>query len=993
MKKYLVLLALILPLSGLRAEKLVRVKGLTRTDVRQLIHAFPRSAVQMRKGDTYDLILEDDAIQYLKKRGFEVETLLDMEKWREEVRKWLPKSNYHSYDEFVQDFVNLAQSYPSIAHLDTIGFSVQGRAILALKVSDNVEVKEPEPEVRIVGVHHGNEWISAEVPILFAHYLVENYGSDPEVTEMVNEREIWFIPIFNPDGHVAQSRYNANGVDLNRDYGYMWEGEGSSPAPYSQPETRAMYEFSQKHNFTLSLSYHSYGEVVNYIWNYSPVEPPDSPMIEEYSEEYASYNGYWVTEGYDWYETHGDLNDYSFGINSDMDWTIELGNEFIPPASQIEPIFNENRDAMMYILRKAGQGVAGFLIDSTTGDTVKEYRVIVEEIGWPVFSDRETGDFVRVLLPGTYTLRFEANGYAPVEIEDVTVYTDSLTWVVAYTYPQEGHYGYKYVWANIADPYNSFNNHTLTPWGLGAPDGQYISLGVGGEVVIDMGQYSWVHDGFTIYEGNDGEPNEGYTVAVSDNWNGPWHNLGTGYGTMGFSIASTGLDSIRYIKITDDGDGDPNASTPGFDLDAVVAGPPAYPDIAVSPLSITVTLLPTEVETVQLMVSNEGEAPLFFSISDVENDRNVQKADKNGSIYVPHFELRKGEPDPRKGASPPRGQGGPDEFGHIWIDSDEPGGPTFDWVDITSLGTALNLGDDDSERVSLPFGFPFYGETKTSVLVSSNGYLTFGSGGAEYSNDPIPDTDEPNDLIAPFWDDLNPSAGGEVYYYYDEANDRIIVEWYQVPHYYNEGSYTFEVILYPDGEIVFQYLNMQGELDGATIGIENSNASDGLQIAYNASYVHNNLAVLITTNLGWLSVEPRSGLLNVGESMSVDVIFDASEAGGGTHTGSLIVISNDPDEDTIEIPVTLNVESFIAGDANGDGQVTQADLNYLSSYLYMGGPPPAPFLAGDADGDCDVTPADLVYLGAYLFEDGPSPHYCEDRATSGRHVIPVPTAK
>ena len=254
MKRYFVLLALLLPLTGMRAEKLVRVKGLTRSEVRELLMNYPRSAVQMRKGDTYDLLLEDDAIRALSQKGRQVEVLLDMDKWREEVRKWAPKSEYHTYSEFVQDFVNLAQSYPSITRLDTIGFSVQGRAILALKVSDNVNVKEPEPEVRIVGVHHGNEWISAEVPILFAHYLVENYGSDPDVTEMVNEREIWIIPIFNPDGHVAQTRYNANGIDLNRDYGYMWENWGSSPNPYSQPETQAMFEFSQKHNFTLSLS-------------------------------------------------------------------------------------------------------------------------------------------------------------------------------------------------------------------------------------------------------------------------------------------------------------------------------------------------------------------------------------------------------------------------------------------------------------------------------------------------------------------------------------------------------------------------------------------------------------------------------------------------------------------------------------------------------------------------------------------------------------------
>ena len=983
MKRYFVLLALFLPLSGMRAEKLVRVKGLTRSEVRELLTSYPRSAVQMRRGDTYDLLLEDDAIRALSQKGRQVEVLLDMEKWREEVRKWAPKSEYHTYSEFVQDFVNLAQSYPSITRLDTIGFSVQGRAILALKVSDNVNVKEPEPEVRIVGVHHGNEWISAEIPILFAHYLVENYGSDPDVTEMVNEREIWIIPIFNPDGHVVQTRYNANSVDLNRDYGYMWENWGSSPSPYSQPETQAMFEFSQKHNFTLSLSYHSYGEIVNYIWNYSPNEPPDSPMVRQYSNGYASFNGYWVTEGYDWYETHGDLNDYSYGIDADVDWTIELGNEFIPPASQIDPIFNENKGAIMYILKKAGHGIGGFLIDSTTGDTVKEYRVYVEGNDWPVFSDRELGDFVRDLLPGTYNLRFEANGYAPVEVSGVTVYDDSLTRITVYTHPQDGVYGYKYVWADIADPNNSFANDMMTPRGLGAPDGQYISLGVGGEVVVDMGQYSWVHEGFTIYEGNDGNANEGYTVAVSDNWNGPWHSLGTGYGTMGFSIASSGLDSVRYIKITDDGDGSANAATAGFDLDAIVAGPPQYPDIDVSPLSIDVTLQPGEVDTQEILISNEGEAPLVFSVGDVENNRITAGPSSNGVLYVPKAEPPKGAPDPGRGIPPQKGQGGPDNFGYMWIDSDEPGGPIYDWVEISGVGTPLNFGDDDSLTVSLPFSFDFYGNTKNSVKIASNGYLTFGADGADYSNDPIPDPDDPNDFIAPFWDDLNPLASGEVYYYNDEANDRFIVEWYQVPHYYNSGSYTFEAILYPDGEILFQYQNMNGELASATIGIENSNASDGLQVVYNASYVHNNLALLITTNQGWLSEDPRSGFLDPGESTVVNAIIDATDLENGVYTADIIILSNDPDEDSIVIPVTLTVGiSYIAGDANGDGEVNSADLAYLANFLFGGGPSPDPMLAGDANGDCEVTTVDLVYLANYLFNGGPPPQYCNGRPSA-----------
>ena len=91
------------------------------------------------------------------------------------------------------------------------------------------------------------------------------------------------------------------------------------------------------------------------------------------------------------------------------------------------------------------------------------------------------------------------------------------------------------------------------------------------------------------------------------------------------------------------------------------------------------------------------------------------------------------------------GAGGPDDFGYLWIDSDEAGGPAFNWVDISAVGTPLGLSDDDGEEVPLPFPFDFYGETKSSITVGSNGYLTFGTDGTDLSNDPVPSTTDPND--------------------------------------------------------------------------------------------------------------------------------------------------------------------------------------------------------------------------------------------------------
>ncbi|HDJ89376.1 MAG TPA: hypothetical protein ENG40_01610, partial [Thermoprotei archaeon] len=483
------------------------------------------------------------------------------------------------------DFDSLAQLHPEIAKLETLGFSVEGRIILAMKISDNVEIDEPEPEVRIVGLHHGNEWISAEIPILLAHYLLDNYGSDPEVTYLVNNREIWIIPMFNPDGRVHDTRYNANGIDLNRDYGYMWEGEGGSSMPYSQPETKAMYLFSQKHQFVLSLSFHSYGEIVNYIWNYSPVEPPESVIIEEYSYGYANFNGYEVTEGYDWYETRGDLNDYSMGIDSDIDWTIELAEEFVPPASQIDTIWLENKDAILYIIKKAGQGVGGIIKDSATGNCITNAHIIIEPYNnWVHFSNPNDGSFFISLLPGDYTLKIKADGYAERNIS-FTVYEDSLTWLgdiyltrIQTLTPKIN--GYKFVWCNT-DPYDCMNTYTLSPFALGEPDGHFLSIATStywgsminytGEVVIKLSKKIPTNNSMlVVYEGDDGHPNEKFKVYISDTLFNSWHFLGNGEGTDSFYLNGVPYDSILYVRIVNDYSLN-NNSYPygGYDLDAI----------------------------------------------------------------------------------------------------------------------------------------------------------------------------------------------------------------------------------------------------------------------------------------------------------------------------------------------------------------------------------------------------------------------------------------
>ncbi|ELS01928.1 periplasmic component of the Tol biopolymer transport system [Xenococcus sp. PCC 7305] len=207
-----------------------------------------------------------------------------------------------------------------------------------------------------------------------------------------------------------------------------------------------------------------------------------------------------------------------------------------------------------------------------------------------------------------------------------------------------------------------------------------------------------------------------------------------------------------------------------------------------------------------------------------------------------------------------------------WTDSSQLNGPSFDWVDISAVGTEVHLGDDDGVDVTLPFDFAFYGESQNNVKISSNGYLTFGDDGANYYNNSIPNSYGLNNFIATFWDDLNPGAGGSIYYYNDVAENRFIVQYQDVPRYEEVGSLTFQTILNADGSIVFQYDELNAILDNATIGLENAAGTSGVEIAYNENYVNNGLAINFVPVQNPFSYEAHEVVVGTGE-IAGDVDF------------------------------------------------------------------------------------------------------------------------
>ena len=163
----------------------------------------------------------------------------------------------------------------------------------------------------------------------------------------------------------------------------------------------------------------------------------------------------------------------------------------------------------------------------------------------------------------------------------------------------------------------------------------------------------------------------------------------------------------------------------------------------------------------------------------------------------------------------------------------------YDWFDISTVGTNSGINGDDQNLgpFPLPFAFPWYdGQMMTSIRICSNGWLSFTSTSTAYTNYAIPTAAVPNDLVAPFWDDLNPSSSGAVYIYDDIANDRWICQFHEVPHFSTAGRYTFQTILQANGDVIYMWNELTpGTANSATVGIENSAGTVGVQLTYNGS--------------------------------------------------------------------------------------------------------------------------------------------------------------
>jgi hypothetical protein len=373
---------------------------------------------------------------------------------------------YHQYADI--ETMLLAMEASGVAKVYDIGDSVEGRDIWAIRISDNPTVDEDdiEPSILLIGCHHAREWISVEVPLYIAKYLTDNYATNPEIQSLVDNQQIWIVPMLNPDGHEYSRTTNRGqrknrrnngdgtyGVDLNRNYDYMWGldiGSGSDtdsstyrgPSAFSEPETRAIRDLCLAHTFRSMITYHSYGGMVAYTWGYTYDYPADRcrdrhmsdimrDLINEvHGEDYSSD----VMMGL----TSGDTTDWTYGLFRIPSITMELrpvdggSNPFELPEDEIVPTCEENLPAALYLI---GWNEADINNDHIVN--LQDFAILSSYWLTPISCDR--GDPDDLSIPdndccecadifGSYTvdqddLAILADQWGAVSVYDVTIPT------------------------------------------------------------------------------------------------------------------------------------------------------------------------------------------------------------------------------------------------------------------------------------------------------------------------------------------------------------------------------------------------------------------------------------------------------------------------------------------------------------------------------------------------------------------------------------------
>lgn len=334
-----------------------------------------------QRGYTYEIV-EDDVVAR------------DQELFAEapDVRVQLPgpdRTTYRVLADYNPEMQELAKKNPRLVKLITTPHeTLEGRTVYGVEIAARVKRDDGRPTYYVDGIHHAREWPAGEYPMIFAHYLVERFGKDKEVTKVLKRTRILIVPVVNPDGFdysrsspfalqpnvdaahgaacsivgceaywrknrrsftgatvpVAQKNPDAYGVDVNRNYAWKWGGAGASPdetsithhghGPASEPETKNVQKLVLGNNVTSIVSNHTYSRLVLRPWGDTYIPSPDERYLAKLGGKMArAMGGYQNIKGMQLYPTTGTMSDWGYGVLGVPSYTFEHGLAFHPPYS------------------------------------------------------------------------------------------------------------------------------------------------------------------------------------------------------------------------------------------------------------------------------------------------------------------------------------------------------------------------------------------------------------------------------------------------------------------------------------------------------------------------------------------------------------------------------------------------------------------------------------------------------------------------------------
>jgi hypothetical protein len=352
---------------------------------------------------------------------------------------------YPTYDAYVDMMYQFEADFPDICDVFSIGTSVEGRELLVARITDNVGQDEAEPEFFYTSTMHGDETTGYVLMLRLIDYLLNGYGENARLTDLVDETDIYINPNANPDGTYYTGnytvygaiRYNANGVDLNRNFPDMIDG----PYPNQQQETTCFVDFAEERDFTMSCNIHGGTEVCNYPWDRKWERAADDlwwiRVCRQYADTAQEYSpfGYMdgynngITNGYDWYSISGGRQDYMNYFQQCREFTLEISNVKLLPANQLPDLWEYNYRSLLNYMEQSLYGLRGIVTDSLTGDPLDAEVYVMgheKDSSW-VYASLPGGNYHRYLFSSLYSVRFRKPGYTNRTFNGIQVKNDEAT--------------------------------------------------------------------------------------------------------------------------------------------------------------------------------------------------------------------------------------------------------------------------------------------------------------------------------------------------------------------------------------------------------------------------------------------------------------------------------------------------------------------------------------------------------------------------------------